>query len=486
MNWVKRVLSFILSLSMCFTLFSFYTVFADSGTYVEYTSLYCFPYTYTTSDSTHEMSFSLNSDARLVQMVSGTRKRIYMVSLSRFTLGIHANTSCTYPTNYSAYTKTVNNTVYYYSYATGYNLDLPEYEIENMGGGSSDNNEALTAIYYTYGDGAVDPDQDPIWGNPANVMFNTRIAGSGNASSNNIDRIVWSPDIDSNSNPLPTSARVQIRAIPGKYVSNSKTDLLTQTYNDFVIDHSKAFVLTDRVATGGVYEIKWGEVVDHFQLFPYSWVPDITFIDNEYFKMGWIYQIRLQIDDYYSDWINIYNATSAGVSVSDSITDSDTISQELIKNIEIVNTLNQTTTNWYINETTINMQEYQEPEEGDKPWWAYLLEAILGGLNITNNYFENGNGDTQLIVNTTNNYDDDLNIKLNEYNDIEDQQIQNLDDSLEAIDTDSEILSNNKFINSANWVTQQYNRMTNGTVIGSLIGFSLLFGLALIFIGKIR
>lgn len=315
------------------------------------------------------------------------------------------------------------------------------------------------------------------YGYVAGTQYNTRINGSRDHVGQNIDRIVWLTDVDSKGNELPVDARVQIRAIPGMYTGSSKQDVLTKTYTDFILDNTNAVQLVDLVLDVGKYEIMWEEVANKLSI-PFSSVQSIIQGSDYFYKMGWIYQIRLQVDDYFSDWQTVNTATSSGASESQTIVDSEEMSQNLIDVILTINTLNESVnTNWTINNYTISMDTYNEPSTGQKPWWAYLLEAILSVFDV--------DGDSQQVINNTNTLNVDFNDKLNEYNQIEDQQIQNLDDSLDQISTESDLINNNKFINSANWVTQQYNRITNNNPIGSLIGFSLLFGLALIFIGKI-
>lgn len=478
MRRVKHVLTYVLVLSICFTLFFFpVNISAEGETYftaVEPVSAY--------SSGSNNWYYQGSSDhVRFCILRNGNNYQLYAVSDRSGDSYRTAQFNIESASWHSISTSRVVNGVTYYVFAqTRYGgansltFHVPVVLIQ-----SNQFDSDSIAISYTYGNNAVGPEPPgPTYGKPYDVEYSTRIAGSGLASADNIDRIVWNRAVDTNGNELPTGARVQIRAIPGKYIGNTANDVLTKTYTDFVLDHSKQLIIVDIIASRGVYETKWSEVVDHFGFFPYSWVPNIQYIDNEYFKMGWIYQIRLQVDDYYSDWTNIYTATSSGASESQTITDSDEISQQLVQDINIVNQLNNTTTtNWYINETTINNSEYTENTNG-KPWWAYLLEAILS-------LFQVGDSEQQTI-NNTNNLNIDLNDKLNEYNEIEDQQLNNLDTNLEAIEVESEMLENNKFVGSANWVAQQYTRITNGTVIGSLIGFSLLFGLALIFIGKIR
>ena len=486
MRRVKHILTYVLVLSMCFTLFSYsFIVSAESATYFQLESGCNVAYIIYNNDNTENRIWEITVNTDYVRMVvfktSNSQTHVsYLVSNQPFDYIVtYTNNSLSIPSSCTGITDnsaSLQSGYYIYKLSNfNHNYSVTGGNVPIVDDSASVNN----AIYYTFGEGAVDPEPSgPTYGKPYDVEYSTRIAGSGLASADNIDRIVWNRAVDTNGNELPTGARVQIRAIPGKYVGNTANDVLTKTYTDFVLDHSKQLIIVDIIASRGVYETKWSEVVDHFGFFPYSWVPNIQYVDNEYFKMGWIYQIRLQVDDYYSDWTNIYTATGSGAAESQTITDSDEISQQLVTDINIINQLNNTTTtNWYINETTINNSEYTENTNG-KPWWAYLLEAILSLFQI-----DDGN---QQTINNTNNLNIDLNDKLEDYNEIEDQQLQNLDTNLDAIEVESDMLENNKFIGSANWVATQYTRMTNGTVIGSLIGFSLLFGLALIFIGKIR
>lgn len=473
MKGLKRIFSFVVVLCMCFNLFSFY-VYADSDTYAIYNANECYFYWINTS----QRSLKTSTDVRSTIIRKGSNYYKYLVSDSTFIYyNYNTDNSCSVSaTGSNASTITYNGQTYYFSWFqdSSYDNTAPVNVI-----GASDSYDQM-AIYYTYGDGAIGPEPGINWGKPALVEYSTKIAGSGTASGNNIDRISWDPDLDSNTNLLPSTAKIQIRAIPGEYTGITRQDLLTKTYTDLVLNYTDATTLVTLPVSVGRYETKWVDVANQLSL-PFASVQSIIQGNDYFYKTGWIYQIRLIIEDeeYESDWINIYTATGSGVQESEVIVNSDDMTQELIQNILVINTLNEnTTTNWMIQDITINMNEYTEPGEGDKPWWAYLLEAILSVFNIDDN--------SQQIINLTNENNNSLEIKLREYNAIEDQQLVNLDNSLENIDVESDLISNNKFIQSANWVTQQYNRMTSGTVIGSLIGFSLLFGLALIFIGKIK
>lgn len=62
-----------------------------------------------------------------------------------------------------------------------------------------------------------------------------------------------------------------------------------------------------------------------------------------------------------------------------------------------------------------------------------------------------------------------------------------LDDSMSNINTnDVDLITNGNFVNSMNWVSRHYSQIINNTPISKLLVFSLVIGLALTIIGKVR
>lgn len=467
---------------MCFSLFFFHVpVFADSAyTIVPNGTSYV-----SIGNTSSSWRNSNNSEVRSVLLYSVAPNDNSSILYVFSTINSNGNIYLKRGSNSNQYSTNIsfvnNNEQYYYAevLGSGYSFirSLFNDYYNNFGNSCyqvNDPSNEILAFSYCFGEYSSDT---PSWGYVAGTQYNTRINGSRDHIGQNIDRIVWLTDVDSKGNELPVDARVQIRAIPGMYTGSSKQDVLTKTYTDFILDNTNAVQLVDLVLDVGKYEIMWEEVANKLSI-PFSSVQSVIQGSDYFYKMGWIYQIRLQVDDYFSEWQTVNTATSSGASESQTIVDSEEMTQDLIDVILTINMLNQSeTTNWTINDYTISMDTYNEPSSGQKPWWAYLLEAILSVFDV--------DGDSQQVINNTNTLNIDFSDKLNEYNQIEDQQIQNLDDSLDQISIESDLINNNKFINSANWVTQQYNRITNNNPVGSLIGFSLLFGLALIFIGKI-
>lgn len=84
---------------------------------------------------------------------------------------------------------------------------------------------------------------------------------------------------------------------------------------------------------------------------------------------------------------------------------------------------------------------------------------------------------------------DSVDQSLNAASDLESQYFNSVDsqfnNSLDNVTPSSDLISNSNFLNSANWVKIQFDRLTNQNAFGSLLGFSLLLGLALAIIGRV-
>lgn len=109
-----------------------------------------------------------------------------------------------------------------------------------------------------------------------------------------------------------------------------------------------------------------------------------------------------------------------------------------------------------------------------------LSNPLLDNLNI----IANGNQGSNNSVNDNDNNNQLLDETNSEYEAIEQQFNENMNDSLDDINMQSDLLSNQDFLNSASFVKTQFNRLLNNTILGSLITFFLLLGLASIFIGR--
>lgn len=388
----KRIVSGLIAFLIAFNAVSPFSVSAESTTYADMPYGTCiqfvyrpgenYPYGYVGATiSGRVMCVKDGNSYNLVLVMPADNSSAYYFYAS--TLQQTMSGACPSFGNWRNTSITVNGIKYFYTSVPGYTNNPSEWTIPIVDPGADGlrANEPSTFVYYTYGAGAVDPGpQPPSYGRPANVRYSSRIAGQGKAAGENIDRITWDSVLDTNSNELPEDSKVQIRAIPGKYTGSSQQDVLTKTYTDFVLNQTDAVILGETNATRGFYETKWEEVANAFEM-PFATITSILEGETYWYKNGWMYQVRLVIDDYESDWVNVYSATSSGAEVSQNISNAVTFDQTLIQNIEIVNQINGITENWYISETEINMQPYVEPDPGDKPWWAYLLEAITSLVN---------------------------------------------------------------------------------------------------------
>lgn len=106
------------------------------------------------------------------------------------------------------------------------------------------------------------------------------------------------------------------------------------------------------------------------------------------------------------------------------------------------------------------------------------LDIITNGNNTSNSSVNNADSTNQQASTTfqqeeqlVSNAENDLSTKLNNLD------IQNQNNSL---------FGNSKFIASASWVKTQFDYFTNNNAFGYLITFSLVIGIALVIIGKLR
>lgn len=106
------------------------------------------------------------------------------------------------------------------------------------------------------------------------------------------------------------------------------------------------------------------------------------------------------------------------------------------------------------------------------------IESIItSGNNASNsagNNLDNKTSDLNSVTSTLSNFESSLNTDLT-------TQMNQID-----FNTSGSIISNNNFLLSSNWVRTQYNRMISNNPFGSMISFSLVIGISLLVIGKLR
>lgn len=113
--------------------------------------------------------------------------------------------------------------------------------------------------------------------------------------------------------------------------------------------------------------------------------------------------------------------------------------------------------------------------------------AIMAGLRkTTNTLLQYGDDNTSSSVSNADNAKNQVSNKISNFDNIESNSISDMNSNIQNLDITSDILENSKFLSSANWVKVQFDRMTVNTPIGSVLSFSLILGITLIFLGKIR
>ena len=456
----------------------------------------CFIYlTYTQGANTNYAKFHADStvNAFLYGTTSGTSFNgyVYLVSDSSFEYWITSGfTTTTCPAQYgnNPYSATVDNKSFYYAVFSINKSNVTDTFLPINSNAPVTGNDKI-AHYYVYGAGAVDPLEpvEPIvWGLVDIEGYQTQIAGQGNASINNVDVISWNDTFDTNSNDI-TEGNVRIRFVPGEYRASSKSNLLQQTYNDFVLSIIDATSGNVFSVTDGSASFSWAEVIDVLRI-PFWSIYNITNTTEGWLKRGWIYQVRLEIDDYIGEWQTVYASTSSGVENDLTIVNTTVITQETITAIQNINSINSTTNIWIINGTPVDPSpEYEPPaSDDDKPWWAYLLEMINNTLGIQNQYINEGTDESIEIVNNFEDDHDDLNVTVNDYDDIENNIVDDMNNNIEDLDIESDLIENNSFLSSARWVAEQYTRITTDNPIGSILKFSLVLGFVMIFLGRFK
>lgn len=103
-----------------------------------------------------------------------------------------------------------------------------------------------------------------------------------------------------------------------------------------------------------------------------------------------------------------------------------------------------------------------------------------------NNLIESGNSSSQQASSNLSNQNTELSSSVQQINGIETTYNQSLNQALQDINLDNDLVQHSGFTNSALWVSQQFNRLVIGTPFELVLNFSMVTGLALVLIGKLR
>lgn len=109
-----------------------------------------------------------------------------------------------------------------------------------------------------------------------------------------------------------------------------------------------------------------------------------------------------------------------------------------------------------------------------------LNNRLLNDLNIIANGTSQSSSASGSLDQTTSQFSDDANDLVT----IEESFNNSMNQSLQSLNPTFNMGSS--FLTSANWVSQQFNRIVNNTPFASLITFGLTLGLGLLIIGKVR
>lgn len=127
----------------------------------------------------------------------------------------------------------------------------------------------------------------------------------------------------------------------------------------------------------------------------------------------------------------------------------------------------------YLNDIKINVNNIR-----------YNVQSIRDDLNVLLNGTTSSNNSVNNIQSNNSSFKE----YSNQIDNIESNYSNSLDTNLNNIDTNVDFNVNgggSYFLNSIKWVGNQFNLMTNKTPFGTLLGFSLIFGLAMLIIGRI-
>lgn len=345
----------------------------------------------------------VSSEYRAVSIIQYGGYASYIINTVPFTFSSSFQTSesCNINSHSSnAQSSTVNGVTYYYTSLTADSNSLNASNFVSYVTANnkySNYNTFNSAIYYTFGDGAVAPEPPgPVLVPGAlKTGYNTEFVSNGTTQDRfNKDIITWD-NYDTNGNLLDNlNYTIELRAIPGYYTGSSKIDLLDQTIVNWIrgtvveltngqvyLEPVEYYTLWRGSPSVKKFEILWGDVVNAFSI--HGEVPLVsTVVDEVWYKWGWRYEIRylkgdLQDPDYTSDWQVIYQVTSVDPDDSDTIlnTYQNGLSPELYNLLQTVNTLNNTIQNWNINGLPIDMQPNQEVQP-DNSWIEILIKGI--------------------------------------------------------------------------------------------------------------
>lgn len=114
------------------------------------------------------------------------------------------------------------------------------------------------------------------------------------------------------------------------------------------------------------------------------------------------------------------------------------------------------------------------------------LQNVSNAANATNSTLNEGNAVSQVVQNNLQSKNTELNTTVSQINSIETTYNDSLNSALNDISTTNDLVQHTGFTNAALWVSAQFNRLVINTPFELIITFSMVSGLALVLIGKMR
>lgn len=208
---------------------------------------------------------------------------------------------------------------------------------------------------------------------------------------------------------------------------------------------------------------------------------DIPYLNGKSYQISPIYLGRAtNAGDDILQRLNITDKTVTAINnASDAITDDlVVINGTLTTTNARLNTINSSIGN--MNTNLGNKIDNANTNLGNK------IDTTNDKLETIRSYMTNGTSNTESAVSNNAASNSNFNTASNNYIQRENSAVQDMETGLNAISTTPDLLSSSKFVSSANWVTNQFNRIVTGTPFELVITFALVLGIALVFIGKVK
>lgn len=147
---------------------------------------------------------------------------------------------------------------------------------------------------------------------------------------------------------------------------------------------------------------------------------------------------------------------------------------------------------------TVFLENINYPGQGYTLYELVLTDEIINQINTSNQFKEvvnkldevndtltNGNSESQSVSDRLDDVTDDFSNAVDDFNNLDEQYNQMLEDNLNSIDLSQfDIGGITQLASASLFVRTQFDNLTVGNPFGTLMGFSLVVGLALLLMGK--